>query len=72
MNMELRRSVLDIVEDVNAMRLIRYIAKPGNVNFIKPRDSSRVIGENTHSQDLESSISVLEYLERLKGEDAGG
>lgn len=66
MNMELRRIVLDIGEAVNAMRLIRYIAKPRNVNFIKPRDSLKGIGENTRSQDPESSISVLEYLERLK------
>lgn len=57
---------MDIGEAVNAMRLIRCFAEQGNVNFIKPRNSSRGIGENIRSQDPESSINVLEYLERLE------
>lgn len=72
MIMKRRKIVSDILEELNALRLNRCIVNPSDVDFTKPGESLRKTGENIHSEEAVSSISVLEYLERVEEEIAGG
>lgn len=70
--MKLRKIVSGIGEVVNAMRLSRCTAALSIAGFTNRKGSSKENEGSTRSWEPENSISVLEYLERLKGEDAGG
>lgn len=70
--MKLRKIVSGTGEAASAARLSRCTAVLSIAGFTRPKSNSKENGRSTRSWEPENSISVLEYLERLKGVDAGG
>lgn len=70
--MKLRKIVSGTGADASAARLNRCTAILSTAGFTRQQSNSKEIGNGTRSWEPENSISVLEYLERLKGVDAGG
>lgn len=70
--MKLRKIVSGTKGAANAAHLSRCTAALSIAGFTRQQSNSKEIGNGTRSWGPENSISVLEYLERLKGVDAGG